>query len=263
VAKKGKKSRTEQVDAVPMKCRKGRKCAAAKRLREADDEPTVAMHGRLRRVNLTRGERQPRVYADSLQVLKGSRESLLRQNDEIDRFHLERIDTDAQLMELERKQALIPFNESDSLVFQSTIEYTRRFARPWTTEFTEEMAKAYYAKFHRPIVVTSAVRTSEQQAKLRRHNGNAAPVDGETASSHLAGTTIDISKTNMGRAEREWVNDYLSRYYDAHLVEVADEAKTHCYHIMVSPEYELMKINEAGVKPMMKPDRSANSAINN
>jgi hypothetical protein len=42
-------------------------------------------------------------------VLKGSYDSMLRQNEEIDRLQLPRIADDQQLLELERTQELVPF----------------------------------------------------------------------------------------------------------------------------------------------------------
>ena len=170
-------------------------------------------------------------------LLRGSHESLLRQNDEIDRLQLPRIANDEELLELENREELVPLADSRSLIISPSIEDTRRYCRPWTREFVNDLSDDYYAKFHKQIVLTSAVRTQEQQEKLRHRNRNAAPADGGTASSHLAGTTIDIGKKGMSRAERKWVDQYVFKLHEAGLVEAAEERRQSCYHIMVSERY--------------------------
>jgi hypothetical protein len=171
-------------------------------------------------------------------VLRGSHDSLLRQNEEIDRLKLNRIADDQQLEQLELRGELVPLHESRSLVIAANLESNRRFCRPWTRAFLEDLSQAFYANFHQPIQVTSAVRTVEQQAKLQRSNHNAAPIDGETASSHLAGLTVDIGKRIMSVRERVWINQYVLKLQQLGLVEAAEERRQACYHIMVSSRYD-------------------------
>ena len=99
------------------------------------------------------------------------------------------------------------------------------------------MSDAYYQQFHSPLVITSAVRTVEYQKKLRRGNRNAAPELGDTASSHLAGLTIDISKRGMTRAQHKWFENYLAGMREQNLIEAAEERRQACFHIMVSERY--------------------------
>src|SRR6516225_3137753 len=122
-------------------------------------------------------------------VLRGSHDSMTRQNEEIDRLQLPRIADQQQLLELERTQELVPILETQSLHWSESIQADKRYARPWTNQFLQDMSEAYYKEFRTPLQVNSAVRTIEQQQKLRRHNRNAAPEIGDLASSHLAGTT--------------------------------------------------------------------------
>ena len=77
----------------------------------------------------------------------------------------------------------------------------------------------------------------EQQRKLRRHNRNAAPEDGDISSSHLAGITVDLAKRGLTRAQHKWVEDYLKNLRDLSLVEVAEERRQACFHVMVSDRY--------------------------
>lgn len=171
-------------------------------------------------------------------VLRGSHDSLLRQNEEIDRLKLTRIPDDQQLEELELRGDLVALHESHALAIAPNLEMNRRFCRPWTREFVEDLSQAFYAEFHQPIMITSAVRTVDQQARLQRWNHNAAPIDGDTASSHLAGLTVDIGKRPMSMRERAWVSQYVLRLQNLGLVEAAEERRQACYHIMVSSRYD-------------------------
>jgi Family of unknown function (DUF5715) len=171
-------------------------------------------------------------------VLRGSHDSLLRQNEEIDRLRLTRINDDQQLEELELRGDLVNLHESRAMLIAPNLELNRRFCRPWTRDFLEDLSQAFYAQFHQPIQVTSLVRTVDQQAHLQRWNHNAAPIDGDTASSHLAGLTVDIGKRPMSRKERAWIDQYVLRLQQLGLVEAAEERRQACYHIMVSSRYD-------------------------
>lgn len=171
-------------------------------------------------------------------VLRGSHDSMLRQNDEIDRLKLTRINDDQQLEDLELRGDLVSLHESKGLAIAPNIETNRRFCRPWTRAFLEDLSQAFYAQFHQPIQVTSAVRTVDQQARLQRWNHNAAPIDGDTASSHLAGLTVDIGKRPMTLKQRAWFDQYVLKLQQLGLVEAAEERRQACYHIMVSNRYE-------------------------
>ena len=171
-------------------------------------------------------------------VLRGSHDSLLRQNEEIDRLKLTRIHDDQQLEELELSGELVSLHDSKAMQIAPNLELNRRFCRPWTRAFLEDMSQAFYAQFHQPIQVTSAVRTVDQQARLQRSNHNAAPIDGDTASSHLAGLSVDIGKRPMSRRERAWVDQYVLKLQQLGLVEAAEERRQACYHIMVSNRYD-------------------------
>jgi hypothetical protein len=163
---------------------------------------------------------------------------MLRQNDEIDRLKLDRIYDDQQLEDLELRGELVSLHDSKSLQVASNLELNRRFCRPWTRSFLEDLSQAFYTEFHQPIQVTSAVRTVKQQARLRMSNQNAAPIDGDTASSHLAGLSIDLGKRPMSRKQRAWVDQYVLKLQQLGLVEAAEERRQACYHIMVSDRYD-------------------------
>src|SRR5579864_2677452 len=170
-------------------------------------------------------------------VLRGSMVSMTRQNEEIDRLQLPRITDNEQLLELERTQELVPIEETRALRLNPSLQADKRYCRPWCNQFLQDMSEAYYKEFRIPMQITSAVRTMEQQQKLRRHNGNAAPEMGEHASSHLAGITFDLAKRGLTRAQHAWIEEYLKNMRDQGLVEAAEERRQACFHVMVSDRY--------------------------
>jgi len=170
-------------------------------------------------------------------VLSGSMDSMVRQNEEIDRLQLPRIADNDQLLELERTQELIPIQESRALRINPSLQADKKYCRPWCNQFLQDMSEAYFKEFHAPLQVNSAVRTMEQQQKLRRSNRNAAPEVGEHASSHLAGITVDLAKRGLTRAQHAWIETYLKNLRDQGLVEAAEERRQACFHVMVSDRY--------------------------
>jgi len=170
-------------------------------------------------------------------LFRPSRESLLRQNEEIDRMDLPRIKDDAELQELIGREELVPIETSEALRIAPTLAANRRYCRPWTRDFLQDLSEAYYKEFHSQMQVNSAVRTVQVQKKLRRHNRNAAPEKGETASSHLAGITVDIQRRGMSREQMAWVEQYMMPLKELGLVEPEEERHQVVFHVAVSGRY--------------------------
>jgi hypothetical protein len=163
--------------------------------------------------------------------------SMLRQNEEVDRLELPRIQNDAELEELKANGSLLPIRASESLRFSPGLEPSRRFCRPWTRDFVEDLGTAFYKEFHASIQVNSAVRTAEGQKKLRRHNRNAAPESGETASSHLAGITVDIQRRGLTGDQIRWIEEYMLPLSNQGMIEPEEERHQWVFHVMVSGRY--------------------------
>jgi Family of unknown function (DUF5715) len=170
-------------------------------------------------------------------MFRPSHQSLLVQNAEIDRLELPRIQDDKELEQLKAIEALVEIRAGESLRFDPRLDPSRRFSRPWTRDFTEDVAQAYYHRFHEQIQVNSAVRTVKVQKKLRRHNSNAAPYQGDTASSHLAGVTVDLQRRGMTKEQVRWMEHYLFYMKALGLVEPEEERHQWVFHIMVSGHY--------------------------
>jgi hypothetical protein len=162
---------------------------------------------------------------------------LLRQNAEIDRLELPRIQNDAELEQLIASEDLVPIVAGPTLRFDPRLKPDRRYCRPWTRDFLDDLSSAYYQQFHSQIQVNSAVRTVQVQKKLRRHNRNAAPEKGETASSHLAGITVDIQRRGMTRQQVQWMEQYILPLKNLGLVEPEEERHQWVFHVAVSGRY--------------------------
>jgi hypothetical protein len=170
-------------------------------------------------------------------LFRPSHESLLRQNEEIDRLDLPRIQDDEELERLKASQDLVPIVAGKTLRIDPRLDPDRRYCRPWTLEFVQDLSEAYYHEFHDQIQVNSAVRTVLVQKKLRRHNRNAAPETGDTASSHLAGITVDLQRRGMTKKEIQWVEQYILPMKNLGLVEPEEERHQWVFHIAVSGRY--------------------------
>ena len=170
-------------------------------------------------------------------VFRPSRDSLLRQNEEIDRLDLPRIQDDAELEQLKVSEDLVPIVAGETLRFDPRLDPDRRYCRPWTRELVDDLSQAFYKQFHGQIQVNSAVRTVKIQKKLRRHNRNAAPAEGEIASSHLAGVTVDLQRRGMSREQIKWMQEYMLPLKNLGLIEPEEERRQWVFHVMVSERY--------------------------
>lgn len=169
--------------------------------------------------------------------LRGSRASLLRQNQRDAAEGLTRIQDEAQLLDLEASRQLVPIPESAYLEVNPQLPRDRRYCRPWTAAFLTALARSHYERFHTPLEVTSAVRTVSFQRRLERINGNAAPYSGELASPHLSGAAIDIAKKGMSFSELSWMRGWLLPVQTAGRIDVEEEFEQACFHIDVYKDY--------------------------
>ena len=169
--------------------------------------------------------------------LRGSHEILVRQNVVADRDGLDRIQDDADLERMRTAHMLSAIPESGALNVDDRLPSNRRYARPWTVQFLVTLSRAHYARFHSPLIVTSAVRTVEFQQRLQRTNGNAAPAEGETASPHLTGQAIDIGKKGLSITEIAWLRGYLLPLSQQGRIDVEEEFQQACFHISVYKKY--------------------------
>ena len=169
--------------------------------------------------------------------LKGSHDILLHQNLMAANDGLERIQDDADLERLRAARLLVGFPNTESLRVNEDLPTNRRVARPWTALFVADLATAFYARFHEPVSITSAVRTVHYQARLQMVNGNAAATAGEAASPHLTGQAIDFGKRGMSQAELAWMRAYLLPLIRLGKIDVEEEFRQACFHVSVYRSY--------------------------
>jgi hypothetical protein len=171
-------------------------------------------------------------------ALPPSRYSLLLQNRMVDQMGLERIEDEKKLSRRIEDETLVALPISDAVKIAPSLPSNRRYVLPLTRQFILALASDYYAEFHQPLMVDSAVRPATVQKKLHRHNGCAAPANGPTASSHETGATVDFSR-RMSKAQTQWLEQRLLLY--SYLGYVIVEEERHCFHVMVLLNSALME----------------------
>jgi len=169
--------------------------------------------------------------------LRGTYDSLVRQNEKTEADSLERIEDDADLDDRIARKMLVPVPVSAALNINQKLPENRRYCRPWTARFLSDLARAHAAAFHGPLEVSSAVRTVEYQKLLMKVNGNATAAEGDIASPHLTGATIDIAKNVLSRKEVAWMRAWLLPLQTAGKIDVEEEFRQSCFHITVYKSY--------------------------
>ena len=141
-------------------------------------------------------------------MFRPSHESLLRQNSEIDRLELPRIQDDNELEALKASQDLVAIRPAKP-AHRSRLDPDRRYCRPWTRDFRGRPQRRLLQTVSCQIQVNSAVRTVLVQKKASPPQSQRRSGKGETASSHLAGITVDIQRRGMTREQVQWVEQYM------------------------------------------------------
>jgi hypothetical protein len=179
----------------------------------------------------------PLQHYSHLPPLRGSHESLVRQNERDEQEGLERIQDDDALAAMARNGQLVALPISQGMRVDERLEEIRRYCRPWAAAFLTDLSRVHYARFHSPLQVNSAVRTVAYQKHLLLINGNAAPAEGDVASPHLTGAAIDIAKKGLSTSEIGWMRAYLLPLEAAGKIDVEEEFQQACFHITVYQDY--------------------------
>jgi hypothetical protein len=169
--------------------------------------------------------------------LYGTLASLDRQNQRLEAEGLERIEDESDLEARIASGLLVRVPVSDALSVNEDLPETHRYCRPWTARFLKDLAQEHEVVFHKPLEVSSAVRTVEYQRRLMATNGNAAPAHGDVVSPHLTGATVDIAKKDMSRKEIAWMRERLLAIEDTGKIDVEEEFQQACFHITVYENY--------------------------
>ena len=178
-------------------------------------------------------EARKKPFSSSATLLTPSHASLLKQNVCAEQMGLHRFQNEDEVQDAVRRGVLIALPITLGLHVAPNLPLSRRYALPTTVQFLLTLSEAYRLRFGKPLVIDSAVRDADTQRRLRKHNRNAAPVDGETASSHETGATVDIAKRGMNRAQLQWTRAMLSYEVVMNHVIVEEEKHQACFHTMV------------------------------
>lgn len=169
----------------------------------------------------------------NLDLLKGSPRALEHQNRQADRQNFSRLN-EKTLAGFKKDGLLVRLPSNKTLKVDYRIPSKYRWCRPEVTTFMLNLSSEYYAVWHRPLRINSAVRTEEYQEQLRRHNGNAArATSGPKRSSHLTGATVDIAKKGMSAGELRWMRARLIKLERQGRVEATEEHMQAVFHVMV------------------------------
>lgn len=169
--------------------------------------------------------------------LRGSYDSLVRQNEKTAADNLERILDDEDLADRIARGMLVPLPASAKLAVNQNLPVNRRYCRPWTAGFLTDLARAHAAIFQSQLEVTSAVRTVEYQKRLMTTNGNATAAEGDVVSPHVTGATIDLAKQGLSRQQLGWLRSWLLPLQKAGEIDVEEEFQQACFHITVYKSY--------------------------
>ena len=116
----------------------------------------------------------------------------------------------------------------------------RRYLRPETESFLERLNRDCDSN----LMVNSAIRPADVQRRLVRFNPNAAPYDGDRASSHERGSTFDIARKGLSR-RRERLLRLRLLYYRAIGIALVIEEKG-CYHVFVGGDLNVLIYSPVG-----------------
>lgn len=182
-------------------------------------------------------------------ILRGSRAAMARENAAADRHDLRRYKHSGELRAAIESGMLVKIPDTEGYFLDPTLGeadvpfHARlyRHARPWVKSFLDDVARDLKKAIGvvETLKITSLVRTETYQELLMLRNPNAARgATADTRSSHLTGSTVDISTKEMSPKVRAWLRQKLAVLEMRGLVQATEERKANmCFHVMVFPEY--------------------------
>jgi len=110
-----------------------------------------------------------------------------------------------------------------------------RMFNPKAKPILQELADAYFAKFGRPLRVTSLTRSMDYQILLNRGNPNSFKVRGEgSLPPHTSGCAFDLARKHMTAEEQNFIMQKLAQMEDANRLDALIEYGVNaCFHIFI------------------------------
>ncbi len=171
-------------------------------------------------------------------MFRPSRDSLLRQNEEIDRLELPRIQNDAELEDLIASEDLVPIVAGETLRFDPRLDPDRRYCRPWTRDFLDDLSERILQTVPRPDPgqLGGANRTGAEEAAPAQPQRRAGKGRNRVVSPgwhHRGHPTPGHDRGNRCK----WMEDYMLPLKNQGLVEPEEERHQWVFHVAVSGRY--------------------------
>ncbi|MEA2599982.1 MAG: hypothetical protein QOF89_974 [Acidobacteriota bacterium] len=157
------------------------------------------------------------------QSLLGSRESLLRQNDEARDHDYTYLRTSADVRDFARRGLLVRVPGNSDYDIESD-EVSFPYARPEVKLFVERLAEQYRDACGEKLVVTSLTRPITRQ-----------PWNASTLSVHPTGMAADLRRSSSSSC-RGWLEDTLLDLEGKGVLEATKEQYPPHYHVTVFPQ---------------------------
>ncbi len=195
-------------------------------------------------------KKRPPAPASDASVLAGSPSALAEENRVADEFGLARFRNLDEIRDHMKDGRLVPIKDDGPVTVDSQLgeldpdnAALYAHARPWVKEFLHDLAADVAMPAGAKLRVTSLSRTEEYQKKLRRRTAVAASgVTPQKRSSHLTGSTVDISTKDMPPAVQAWLRRKLADLERRGLIQATEEKwGALCFHVMVRPDYAAKK----------------------
>jgi hypothetical protein len=110
-----------------------------------------------------------------------------------------------------------------------------RMFQPRAKPILKELSEAYFAKFGRPLRVTSLTRSMDYQILLNASNANSFKVRGEgSLPPHTSGCAFDLARKHMPAEEQNFVMAKLAEMERAGKLDALIEYGTNaCFHVFI------------------------------
>lgn len=120
---------------------------------------------------------------------------------------------------------------------QMRIRLLRMF-HPKAKPVLEELAKAYFQKFGRPLRVTSLTRSMDYQIGLNNTNANSFKVRGAgSLPPHTSGCAFDLARKHMTAEEQNFVQEKLAEMENRGIIDALREGGVNaCFHVFIYPD---------------------------
>jgi hypothetical protein len=178
-----------------------------------------------------------RAEAADAELLRAKWNSQIIQNQRADGDDLSRMSNVSMVRRFADAGLLVRVPSKTKHYYTRYIPAKYSYLRPWSKLFLDRLSQQFYARFKKPLRITSMVRTVALQKSLAKRNGNAAAAHGSRRSSHLTGATFDISKNGMTRSQIDWMRRVLHSIKQKGYLYAVEEFNQPTFHIMVYKNY--------------------------